>query len=218
MGHEVCLNAADAIESLVHNRYSAIVLDFDLPGAARVAKMARMTPADKRPVVFAMIGSLTGISDTFQAGANFVLYKPLVLDQVVRSLRAAQGFMRSDRRRAHRQKVETLVYLQFGIAAIPALVLDVNEQGLALQAPEMLPTVPEVPLRFMLPGTSHMVEGIGEMVWADDEGRAGIIFTRLNSASKKHLKTWLGKRAPKKAVGRSHARAERSRVSTHPPH
>src|SRR5438477_7602025 len=151
----------------------------------RRAAIARLAPTQRRPVVFAMIGALTEIAATFQAGANFVIYKLLTSEQVVRSLRAGKAFMRADRRRSRRQKLETLVYLQFGIAAMPAMVLDLNEQGISLQSPEPLPPVQEVPLRFVLPGTSNMVEGTGEVIWTDDRGRAGILFSRLTAASRK---------------------------------
>jgi hypothetical protein len=43
-----------------------------------------------------------------------------------------------------------------------------------------------------------MVEGMGEVIWADDGGRAGVLFSQLTPASRKYLKQWLGKREPKK--------------------
>ena len=215
---EVCLSESEAMELVVRGHYSALVLDFDLPMAAQVARMSRMAPPKQRPVVFAMIGALTGIGGTFQAGANLVLYKPLVLEQVARSLRAGRVFMKADRRQSPRHSLETLVYLQFGIAALPAIVLDVNEQGLSLQAPEPLPAVQEMPLRFVLPGTAHMVDGNGEVIWADDEGRAGLFFTELGAASRKHLKNWLNKRAPKKKTARVVARSDKARSSPRASH
>ena len=74
------------------------------------------------------------------------------------------------------------------------MVLDLNQNGLALQAPEPLSPVQQVPLRFVLPGTENMVEGTGEVIWADDGGRAGMLFSRLTPASRKYLKQWFGKR------------------------
>src|SRR5881296_2121330 len=188
---EISTSESETLQRLMHGQYSAVVLDFDLSGAAIVGRVARLVDPHRRPVVFAMIDGLTEIAGTFRAGANFVLYKPLLFDQVVRSLRASRGFMRADCRRSPRQKLETLVYLQFGVAAMPAMVLDLNEQGISLQSPEPLPPVQAVPLRFVLPGTSNMVEGTGEVIWTDDRGRAGILFSRLTAASRKHLKQWL---------------------------
>jgi PilZ domain len=195
--HEACTSASEAMEMLAHGYYGALVLDFDLPNAALLVKMARSAPAHRRPVVFAMIGALTEIAAAFQAGVNFVLYRALVFDQVLRSLRAGKAFMRTDRRRSWRQKLETLVYLQFGIAAMPAMVLDLNEQGMSLQLPEPLPRVLQVPLRFVLPGTNHLIEGTGDVIWTDDHGRAGMLFSRLTPASRKQLRRWLAKRSAK---------------------
>jgi hypothetical protein len=211
MEQEVCLSAPEALDLTVVRHYSALILDFDLPGAAIVARMARMAPSQRRPVVFAMIGASTEIAETFQAGANFIFYKPLALEQIVRCLRAGRGFMRPDRRRSQRQPLESLVYLQFGIAALPAMVLDLNQGGMALQAPEPLPPVQQVPLRFVLPGTGNMVEGTGEVVWADDSGRAGVLFSHLTPVSRRYLKQWFIKRGPrKKAVARP-LRGDRAR-------
>lgn len=215
---ETCASADEAMELLVAGRYSALVLDFDLPNAVQVAQMARLAPPNRRPVVFAMIGALTAVAATFQAGANFVLYKPLVWEQVARSLRAGRGFMRPDRRSSPRQKLETLIYLEFGIATLPAIVLDVNEHGLSLQAAEPLPAVAKVPFRFVLPGSSHTVEGAAELVWADDTGRVGMVFSHLSPASRKHLKNWLGKRTEKKHATRPIPRREGSRVSVRAVH
>jgi CheY-like chemotaxis protein len=193
--HQVCLSAAEAAELLVQGHYSALVLDFALPGAAQVARMARMASPQRRPVVFAMLGVLTPVCGALQAGVNFVLYKPLVFEQVMRTLRAGQMFMRPSRRPSPRHKLEALVYLQLGVAALPAIVLDLSERGLALQAAEPLPPVQNVPLRFVLPGTTHMVEATGEVIWADDEGRAGMFFSQLTAESRGYLKDWLTKQA-----------------------
>jgi DNA-binding NarL/FixJ family response regulator len=195
---QVCGSAHETIELITQGRYSALVLDFDLPGAALAARIARMTPSHRRPVIFAMIGATTAVAATFQAGANFVLYKPLVFEQIIRSLRAGRGFMQPDRRRSARQKMEALVYLQFGAASLPAMVLDLNEQGMSLQVPEPLPPVQSVPFRFVLPGTSHIVEGSGDMIWADDSGRIGMLYSQLTATSRKHLNNWLTKRSPGK--------------------
>jgi CheY-like chemotaxis protein len=194
---EVCVSETEAMELWALEYYSALVVDFDLPGAAQLVRMARLAPAQRRPVVFAMINGQTDIGSTFQAGANFVLYKPLEADQLLRSLRAGRVFMRPDRRRSQRRKMESLVYLRFGdVCPIPALVVDLSEDGISVQASEPLPAA-ELPLRFILPGTASMIEGSGEVIWADDCGRAGIFFNQLSPAARRALKAWLSKRNKK---------------------
>jgi CheY-like chemotaxis protein len=209
---DCCLSAQEAIELLAKGKYSALVLDFDLPGSNQVAKLARLAPTDSRPVVFAMIGAATDISDTYQAGANFVLYKPLALDQISRSLRAARGFMGKERRGSARHKVETVVYLLFGKSlAIPALMLDLNADGLSVQAADPLPAMEQVPVHFLLPGSSRAIEGAAEIIWADDSGRAGMFFTHLAPAMQRRLRGWLSRRSKKLAA--RVARAARAEVT-----
>ena len=191
---QTCQSAADAMELLVKGHHSALVLDFDLPGADQVARMARMASPRRRPVVFGMVSAFTPVGGAFQSRVNFVLYKPLECDQVVRSLRAGQDLMPPNPRRSDRHKLETLVYLQLGITALPAVVLDLSEQGLALQTPEPIPPVQNVPLRFVLPGTSHLIEAVGEVIWTDEDGRAGMFFSHMSPAARAHLKDWLAKR------------------------
>ncbi len=210
---EVCFTAPDAVDLMTNSRYSAILLDFEIPGAAQIARVLRNNPAGKRPVIFAMIGALNHISGAFAAGADFVLYKPLAHDQVLRSLRAGQAFMLPDRRRSQRQSLETIAYLQFGIAAMPALVLDVNDHGISIQSSEPLPGVREVRLRFVLPGTTETVEATGDLIWADREGRAGMLFADMHPRCRKSLQHWLRKRTIRKRASHAHTGAERVRAA-----
>lgn len=198
---QCCPSAQEALELMARGTYSALLLDFDIPGALQLAKLARLGPLDQRPVVFAMIGASTDIGSTFQAGANFVLYKPLESEQVNRSLRAARGFMQRERRRAKRHQAETVVYLLYGKQmAIPTLMIDLNEEGLSIQAAQPLPAVEEVPVHFLLPGSRQAVDANAELVWADDSGRAGMFFNQLNKASKRNLKNWLSRAATKQGA------------------
>jgi len=196
---EACVNAPEAMELLAQDFYSALVVDFEVPGAATVARMARLAPSQRRPVVFAVIDVHTDIASAYQAGANFVLYKPLQPEQVERSLRAARVFMQADRRRSRREKLESMVYLRFGnVCPLPALVLEVSEAGLSVQTAEPLPSI-EVPIRFILPGTVHMMEDTGVVAWADEAGHVGILFSKLTSASRRALKNWIRRRTHRRA-------------------
>ena len=150
--YRISPSASETMEMLATDYHSALIVDFDLPHAVQVAKVARAASGKRRPVLFGMVGSNTPISGVFQAGANFVLYKPLDPLQVLHSLRAAQGFMREDRRQSSRQKSETLAYLQLPTGMTPALVQDVTEHGLSLQAAAPMTPLRHVGVRFLLPG------------------------------------------------------------------
>jgi CheY-like chemotaxis protein len=197
--YKVSASVPETLEILACEHHSALIIDFDLPDAVCVAKMARTLPEKQRPVLFGMIGAATSVGSAFQAGANFVLYKALEPQQVLHSFRAARGFMHGDRRSALRQKSEALAYLQFPTGIVPALVLDVTEQGLSLQAAEGLTPLRGVPLRLLLPGTSQVIQAIGDFIWADGNGRAGLFFSKIAPACQRDLQAWLKKRAAKRS-------------------
>src|SRR5215472_5232691 len=155
--YRVTFSASETLDILAQAHHSALVLDFDLPHAVEVAKLARAASAKRRPVLFGMIGAEIPIASVFQAGANFVLYKPLDLLQVLHSFRAAQGFMHTDRRSSLRPKTETLAYVQLPSGTIPALVQDLTEEGISIQAAEPLLPMRGIRLRFLLPRTTQVV-------------------------------------------------------------
>lgn len=195
--YRIALSGAEAIDILGADHHSALIVDFDLPQSAQIAKATRSLPAKRRPVLFGMLGEGTSIAEVFQAGANFVLYKPLDLLQVLHSFRAAQGFMPSDRRNSSRQKNETLAYLELPTGTIPALVQDFNEQGISIQAAEELVPMRGVKLRFLLPQTTQVVHATGNFIWADDHGRAGLFFSDMPSGCRHDLRAWLKKQGGK---------------------
>ena len=195
---DICGSCARAMEMLVKCPYSAVVLDFDEPGAAQVAQMVRLANSERPPLVIALITELGPVSGAFQAGIKLVLHKPLKPQEVFQSLWDARQFMHRDRRRSPRNNVQALVQLQLAGATVPALLRDLSEQGLALQAPELLCQSQSVPLRFVLPGTAHTVHAIGEVIWADETGRAGMFFVRLTPSSHKHLRHWFAQHHAKR--------------------
>jgi CheY-like chemotaxis protein len=191
--------SSEALELLAASHYSALIVDFDLANAVQVAKMARMSVGPSRPVLFGMIGVENPIGAAFQAGANFVIYKPLDLLQVLHSFRAGMAFMRPDRRHSSRKRSESLAYLELPSGTVPALVHDLTEQGLALQAAERLSSQSRISLRFLLPGTTTVVHAKAEFIWSDDQGRAGLFFRDIAAACRRDLQSWLKKHGAKKS-------------------
>jgi hypothetical protein len=197
--YRASFSASETMEILVQGRHSALVIDFDSPHAARVAKMARTFQPKHRPVIFGMIGAATPIAELFEAGGNFALYKPLDFLQVLHSFRAAQAFMQQDRRESSRQRGETIAYLELPGLTIPALVQDLTEFGLSIQAAEPLVPMRGLSLRFVLPDTTQVLRATGDFIWTDKVGRAGLFFTNIPAACRRDLQAWLRKREGKKS-------------------
>ncbi len=101
-----------------------------------------------------------------------------------------------ERRRSVRQKLHTPVYASFngpqtGMVVDLSELLDLHEEGFAVQTSERLETNRAVTLCLDLPETRSFVHGNGQVMWSDDSGRSGIRFSALPDSSRQILKQWL---------------------------
>ena len=188
---DVCDTAAHAVERLVSQSYSALVVDLEGFGAENVLRMAHLLPPAERPVVFAMVSPRIPVATAYEFRANFVLYKPLQAEQVLRSLRAARGFMPLERRRSARRAAQSLVHFDLpGSVGYPAMLLDVNATGMSVQTTGAIPLRDTVPFRLQLP-QGGIVRGAAEVLWTDSSGRAGLIFSKMAAQARQSIVSWL---------------------------
>jgi hypothetical protein len=201
-----CPSRQEALELILAGRCSTLIVDFGLPGAEEVVRTAALLPRGQKPVLLAVAdGSWPGTGEAFHSGANRILYRPLVAEQIKDALRSSRRAMRKTRRKARRYQMKALVHLEFGARTLPAISLDVSEHGMAIQAPEPVPISSDLAFRCVLPDTHLAFDGHAEVIWASDHGRAGMFFSELSLAARKHLKSWLRRRAHHKHKDAAHA-------------
>ncbi len=98
--------------------------------------------------------------------------------------------MTDRRKHARRLAVKELIGLQLG-ATNRALVVDLSEGGMRVQAAEPVQLLPSSPVRFQLPGCAEPVAASCELAWADHCGKAGLRFTGFFGNSLLDLRRWL---------------------------
>ncbi len=175
---DICDTAGHAMERLVSQSFSALVVDLEASGAENVLRMAHLLPPAERPVVFAMVSDRTPVAE-----------------QVLRSLRSARGFMPLERRRSARRTAgrtaRSLVHFDLpGSPGYPAMLLDVSATGMSVQTTGAIPLRDTIPFRLQLP-QGGLVKGAAEVLWTDSSGRAGLIFSRLAPQARQSIVAWL---------------------------
>lgn len=194
-----CTSERHALESIMAGQCSTLIVDFDLPGAREVMRVADLLPEAQKPNLLAVASrAWPGTGEAFQSGATRILYKPLDPELAKESLKPARRAGKDTRRRSTRYEVKTLVYLDFENETVAAISIDIGEHGLAVQATDPIPMTSSVPFRCVLPGTEVTLQGHADVIWASDQGRAGLFFSKLAPAARKHLKNWLHKRGKQK--------------------
>ena len=124
-----------------------------------------------------MIGLVDGrdqVRDIFGQGANFIVYKPVSEERAGSSLRAARGLMAREKRSKLRVALHAPASIAYGSAEnVPATLLDLSEDGLAIQSERRLPLRCKVYFQFNLPGGKSAVRLSGDVVWQDSSGPSG---------------------------------------------
>src|SRR5579862_9906683 len=101
-----------------------------------------------------------------------------------------------NRRRRPRHRTHTPGYASFAGDSLRASldlseILDINEDGVALQAEPPLPVNQTVHLSIDLSETNATIQAGGLVVWSDRTGRAGIRFESITEAATRQLREWL---------------------------
>src|SRR6202140_2333290 len=192
-----CPSQQEALELVMTGHCSTLIVDFDLPGAEEVIRMAALLPQGQKPALLAVASrAWPGTGQAFQSGASRILYRPLETEQLKEALKAERKKRKTNRRKSTRYEVKTLVSLEIAGETLTAVSIDIGEHGLAVQATEPVPISSNLAFRCVLPGTDFKLQGHADVIWASDQGRAGLFFSKLSPAARKHLKRWLKKRSP----------------------
>ena len=109
---------------------------------------------------------------------------------------ASPGRPFGERRGRFRHKLNSPVYARFngpsaGMVMDLNEVLDLSEDGFAVQTSSRLEINRPITLSLDLPETKTHVYGAGQVVWSDAAGRAGIQFSGPTEQSRKLLKEWM---------------------------
>ena len=187
----LCDAAGAAHQELQERRYEAVVVDCDdTQAGASVLKSVRQTRLNQSSLLVAVLNGSTSIAEAAGVGANCVLCKPLSFDAVRREMRRAYAMLEQDQRRHPRLTVQLPVHLTCGGARRSAIAFNLSQGGIGICLADPIVEDEIVRLRFQLPGSTAPIHAMGEIAWADAEGRAGIRFTSISDAARSELKRW----------------------------
>jgi CheY-like chemotaxis protein len=198
---ERCHSATDAHGKLVKKRFDSIVLDCENEAeATEVLNQARANSLNQATMVVAIAGKENNVRQMFALGVNFVLYKPMSEERAWSSFRAARSLMQRERRRSGRVAAHAKVALDYAnVENVPATLIDLSEDGTAVQSERKLPPDCRVYFQFALPGHTSIIRLSGEVVWQDSAGRVGMRFVNVPTSSRRVLGNWI-KAAPSAVV------------------
>jgi hypothetical protein len=190
---EMRRDSASAIELSTRRHLDGFVIDCDdVSGGAEVLTEIRGSRSNKASVVVAIVNGTTSVSIAVDAGANFVLGKPVQDGQLRSLLDAAVPRMAREHRRYFRHKVDLPVELLGHTGeTFAGKIMNVSEDGLALTrfGPAAIEGV--VTVQFALPSAEPQpFQAKAEVVW-NDASAMGLRFLRIEPGSRSCFGAWL---------------------------
>jgi CheY-like chemotaxis protein len=190
---EHCADSTAASARLVAKHFDAVVVDCqDQLRAIDLIASVRKTPINRSTLIIGLVDGREQVRDIFGQGANFIVYKPVSVERAASSLRAARGLMAREKRAKLRVSLHAPASITYSNAEnVAATLLDLSEDGLAIQAERRLPPRCKVYFQFNLPGEKSSVRLSGDVVWQDSTGRVGIRFVDVPQTSRRTMNEWI---------------------------
>ena len=159
----------------------------ELSREVRRAGSNRTTPIillsdDQRP---------SAMSQGFEAGASFFLYKPIDKERLLKLIRATQGRMDHERRQTRRVPFQSKVRLRFGLEEMLCESVDVSLDGLLVRAPRLIPKGSPVHVSMDLSQKMKPVVAAGSVVRILGGNQMGIHLDRLPVGESERLQEFL---------------------------
>jgi hypothetical protein len=195
MHAEICQDTATALRKTCRSKYEGLVVDFVLEKDA-VEFMNRMhdSTAHRQSITFAILDDGRDLRTGVTAGAHFLLKRPLVPQQVYRTLKASYSLMVRERRRCFRCPATfPVTVLPKSGARFAAVSINISEGGMALEMSSAMQVDELVELHFRLPGQNESISLGAEVCWAKSD-RVGLQFCRVTRDTSEKLQSWLSER------------------------
>jgi len=190
---EHCSDLATAASRLTAQHFDAVVVDCQeqLPAIELIASVRKL-PLNRSTLIIGLVDGREQVRDIFGQGANFIVYKPVSTERAASSLRAARGLMAREKRGKLRVSLHAPASITYANAEnVAATLLDLSEDGLAIQSERRLPPRCKVYFQFNLPGEKSSVRLSGDVVWQDSSGRVGIRFVDVPQTSRRTMNEWI---------------------------
>jgi len=190
---EICADPVRATVRLAQEGFDLLILDCETQDEViALLNESRSSRASGSTLAVVVVAGQESIREMFSLGVNFVLYKPMSYERALSTLRAAQNVLYRDKRRKARAPVHTHATIDYaGVEQAKATLVDLAEDGMAVNFGKRLPPTCKVYFQFQLPGQSAVVRLSGQVMWQDWNGRAGIQFVDVPQASRRILSDWL---------------------------
>jgi CheY-like chemotaxis protein len=223
-------SSTHALELIEREKFDGIFLDLVMPEMDGL-ELARRIRGSKSNATVALVMITASpephaMRDSFQAGVNFFLHKPVTVQQLGKLLNAARGLMLAERRRYQRAPVALLMRCRWWAPPVPhaptvvegsqaegsgaegknhlvnGRSVNLSASGALVELPELPPVGAAVRLEFSLPGSPQALVLPGVVARQHSAESVGLRFECDDEPTRRALMEFVDKTLASLSSGR----------------
>jgi len=155
----------------------------------------RASASNRTAITFAVTNNSAQTAAALKGGSAFTLQKPLTIEAIRHTFKAAYGLIVRERRRYFRYPISVpAAATRKGESEIFGKTINISEKGMALSTSTPLATGTELKIQFTLPDPRLDLTADCKVCWNNDKGQAGLLFVFIASNLASDLQSWLARR------------------------
>jgi len=189
------IKSEEAPEILRRARFAVAFLDHHMqfPDGPALARQMRASGSNRlTPIILISDDQrAAAVSEGFEAGASFFLYKPVDKERVLRLVRASQSAIDNGMRRTRRVDLKAPVQISFGGQEIHGETVNLSLEGILVRVPKILPVGSSVEVHFQTAMMTKSIAATGSVVRVLGREQMGIHLARLTVEDSQRLQDCL---------------------------
>jgi DNA-binding response OmpR family regulator len=185
----------EAPEILQHGRFAVAFLDhhMNFPDGPALARQMRASGSNRRtPIVMISDDQRPGaVSEGFDAGASFFLFKPVDKERLQKLVRATQACIENGLRRTRRVELKSKVNIAYRGQEIEGETINVSLEGMLIRTPRVVPLGSSVEVSLQMSKADRPIVGVGSVVRVQGREEMGIHLGRLTLEESQRLQEYL---------------------------
>jgi two-component system chemotaxis response regulator CheY len=187
-------HGSEAADYARAQKFDVVFVDSSSPlsdGIELTRKIRRSGYNYRTPIVMITTPKYTGfLTEGFEAGASFMIYKPIDRTRLQRLVRLMQGVIENEIRRFRRVVVEVKTLIQSGGDEVQAATVDLSLNGALVRAERIFPRGSTVKINLFVAPMQPVV-GHGLVMRTVSDNQMGIQFDGLSFSESTRLQDFL---------------------------
>jgi len=187
-------HGSEAADYARAQKFDVVFVDSSSPlsdGIELTRKIRRSGFNYRTPIVMITTPKYTGfLTEGFEAGASFMIYKPIDRTRLQRLVRLMQGVIENEIRRFRRVVVEVKALIQSGGEEVQAATVDLSLNGALVRAERIFPRGSTVKINLFVAPMQPVV-GHGLVMRTVSDNHMGIQFDGLSFSESTRLQDFL---------------------------